>query len=382
MKKKVYITILRTRYYSPLFFFSSLYIHTPKDLFSALRYFSTMSELLDPPNKTFADLMMTQEIPVPNTQQEFKDTCRYFQSVVRPFRPIVAPGVFGGHVLAQCAIVGARTVDSGYIMHNIHGYFILPGKQDVPFTYKVETLRNGKSYSVRQIRVYQPSPKKGPIADFDFGSKDLCFIGICSYKQPEETILEHQRELAPEFRLENRPENVHKIPLAPDIDVPSWEDYTKDPDNSFVQEVHPIEMRKLNTNEENKDRECVTERRQIHYLKSHDVLPDDFNLHIAALLYASDRNSLFTILNLQDGTYHPSRIASIDHAFIMHNLDTRVDQGWLTMETFTDRSVDGRGLYNGRIFDKDHRLVCSFMQDGVLRVFRPEAEDHEPASKL
>lgn len=334
-----------------------------------------MSELLDPPNKTFADLMSTKEIPVPNTQQAFKDTCRYYQSVVRPFRPIVAPGVFGGHVLAQCAMVGARSVDEGYIMHNIHGYFILPGKQDVPFTYKVETIRNGRSYSVRQIRVYQPDPSKGPIADFDFGSKDLCFICICSYKQPEKTILEHQEDIDPTFKLENRPENIHKIPLAPDVDVPSWEQWSQDPDNSYVQEVHPIEMRKLNLTDHNKTKDKVTDRRQIHYLKSHDILPTDFNLHIAALLYASDRNSLFTVLNIPNEQYLPNRIASIDHAFVMHNLDTRVDQGWLTMETFSDRSVDGRGLYKGRIYDHDHKLVCSFMQDGVVRVFEQDEED-------
>lgn len=280
-------------------------------------------------------------------------------------------------MLAQCAVAAANTVGREYIIHNIHGYFILPGKQDVPFTYKIENIRNGRSYSVRHIRVYQPDPEKVPsIDDFDFGSEYLCFIGICSFKRPETSTLDHQRPLNDKLKLENLGENIHQLQLAPDIDIPSWETWASDPENSYVQEEHPIEVRKLKMREYNKDKLRVSDRRQVHYLKSHDRLPNDFNLHIAALLYASDRNSLFTVVNLQnDEGLVINRIASIDHTFVMHNLDTRVDEGWLTMETHSDRSFDGRGLYNGRIFDENHRLVCSFMQDGVVRLASNKSDE-------
>ncbi|CAN6618045.1 hypothetical protein TRVA0_007S01200 [Trichomonascus vanleenenianus] len=339
--------------------------------------------LADPPNKTFADLMSLKEIPVPVKESAFAETTRYFQSTVRPFRPLNAPGVFGGHVLAQCAVAGARTVGSKYIIHNLHGYFILPGKQDVPFTYKVETIRNGRSYSVRQIRVYQPPLELGPIEEFDFGSKHLCFIGILSFKEPEESILDHQHPMHPSFHPESLPHSVHEVPLAPEVDMPQWEAWVADPDNTYVQEVHPIEVRKLKMDHFNKDISEVSKRRQLHYFKSHDPLPSDPNLHIAAFLYASDRNSLFTIINLQDNPHDKliKRIASIDHAFVMHNLDARADDGWLTMETFSDRSFDGRGLYNGRIYDKNKRLVCSFMQDGVVRLYKDE-EKHKAKPRL
>uniref|UniRef100_A0A060T940 ARAD1C40788p n=2 Tax=Blastobotrys adeninivorans TaxID=409370 RepID=A0A060T940_BLAAD len=341
-----------------------------------------MTELRDPPHKTFADLMDTKELPTPKSQLALRDSCRYFQSTVRPYRPIVAPGVFGGHVLAQCAVVGAKTVADHYILHNVHGYFILPGKQDIPFTYKVETVRTGRSYSVRQIRVYQPDPEKVSLDDFDFAQEDMCFMCICSYKRIEQSILKHQRRLDPVFRPENLPHPVDHIPLAPDVDVPTWEEWAKDPDNKYVQEVHPVELRKMPMKDYNHPRADVADRRQIHYLRSHDRLPDDPNLHIAAMLYASDRNSLFTVINLQDDEHAIARVASIDHAFIMHELDVRVDEGWLTMETFSERSGDGRGLYNGRMFDKNNRHVCTFMQDGVVRVFPKEGMEEDANVKV
>lgn len=336
-----------------------------------------VADLLDDmPNKSFADLMVLKELEVPKTQQDSKGTCHYFQSTCKPFKPIVAPGVFGGHVLAQCAIAGAKTVGKKYILHNIHGYFILPGQQDIPFIYKVETIRNGRSYSVRQIRVYQPDPEEVDVDDFDFSSKKMCFMGICSYKEPEQASLEHQRNLDEKLTLQSLEDSIYRLPLAPDVDIPTWETWAKDPENKYVQEIHPIEVRKMKMDDYNKDKKQVSDRRQIHFLKSHDRLPNDFNMHIAALLYASDRNSLFTVVNLQ----HPNnlvinRIASIDHSFVMHSLDTRVDEGWMTMETYSDRSTDGRGLYNGRIYDSNHKLVCSFMQDGVIRMFKEEPED-------
>ena len=69
-----------------------------------------------------------------------------------------------------------------------------------------------------------------------------------------------------------------------------------------------------------------------------------------------------------------NKVASIDHAFVFHDLGARLTQAWHTMETFSSRASDGRGLYQGHIYDESHNLVCSFMQDGVVRVFEDEKD--------
>jgi acyl-CoA thioesterase II len=206
--------------------------------------------------------------------------------------------------------------------------------------------------------------EKEEVESFRFDDKYLCFISIASYKAPElDAALTHQIELDPELNL--RKEQIERLPLAPDVDTPMWIKWAEG--NNMEPEVHPVEARKMDTTEYNKNRK-VTDRRIMHFFKSHHPLSDDPNLHVAALLYMSDRNSLFTILNVMDEEYMIKQIASIDHSFVCHNLDPRVDLDWLAMETFTTRTFDNRGLYQGRVYDSNNRLICSFMQDGVLRL--------------
>lgn len=92
------------------------------------------------------------------------------------------------------------------------------------------------------------------------------------------------------------------------------------------------------------------------------------NHYRAGFLYVSDRNSLFTISNLHDRDVTFRQIASIDHSFVMHDLSARIDVDWMIMESYSSASGDGRGLYQGHIYNHDAKLVCSFMQDGVLTV--------------
>jgi hypothetical protein len=69
--------------------------------------------LANPQEKTFADLMAFKEIDLPDKPKH----SWIFQSTVVPWRPMMSRGVFGGHVLAQCAVVGSATVGKGFICH-------------------------------------------------------------------------------------------------------------------------------------------------------------------------------------------------------------------------------------------------------------------------
>lgn len=314
-------------------------------------------ELLNPSVKTFAELMKVKEVSdLPDLPRD--SFC--FQSTMAPFQPASAPGVFGGHVLAQSAYAASKTVPNEYVCHNTHGYFILPGKSHVPFVYVVTRIRDGRSYMTREVRVYQFEPEE----QIALNHKRLCFVAICSFKLPEQSSLDFQKPLETEFAKTMA--EIDHVPKAPDVDTPMWIKWAES--IGAGPETHPVELRKLDTTKFNKER-ALTDRRIIHYFKSHDPLPEnDVNLHIAALLYTSDRNSLFTILNIQDQDHWIRQIASIDHAFVCHDLNPRVDGDWLTMETLSDRAFDNRGLYTGRMYDSKGKLVCSFMQDGVVRL--------------
>ena len=59
--------------------------------------------------------------------------------------------LFGGQIIAQATRAAAATVDPDRAAHSLHSYFIRPGSPDEPVRYEVERLRNGRSFSTRQV---------------------------------------------------------------------------------------------------------------------------------------------------------------------------------------------------------------------------------------
>ncbi len=59
--------------------------------------------------------------------------------------------LFGGQVIAQALKAAASTVDTDRPAHSLHSYFIRPGSHDEPVRYEVERLRDGRSFSTRQV---------------------------------------------------------------------------------------------------------------------------------------------------------------------------------------------------------------------------------------
>ncbi len=69
-------------------------------------------------------------------------------------RNIVGKNVFGGQVLGQSLMAAGRTVE-GRSVHSLHAYFLRAGDIHAPIVYWVDRLRDGKSFSTRQVRAIQ-----------------------------------------------------------------------------------------------------------------------------------------------------------------------------------------------------------------------------------
>jgi acyl-CoA thioesterase II len=65
--------------------------------------------------------------------------------------------LFGGQVVAQALRAAAATVDPARPAHSLHSYFIRPGTPTEPIRYEVERLRDGRSFSTRQVVARQSS---------------------------------------------------------------------------------------------------------------------------------------------------------------------------------------------------------------------------------
>ena len=75
--------------------------------------------------------------------------------------------VFGGQVLAQSIVAAQRTITEERVIHSLHGYFLRPGNIDLPITFSVDRIHDGRSFSTRRTQAYQSGlPILSMIASF------------------------------------------------------------------------------------------------------------------------------------------------------------------------------------------------------------------------
>lgn len=249
--------------------------------------------------------------------------------------------VFGGQVLAQCTVAATRTVDPERTMHSLHGYFLRPGDIEFPITFSVDRLRDGKSFSTRRVQAYQ---KGEPI-----------FSMIASF-QSLSPGLNHHEEMPKDIR---QPE---EIPSAAEIlgNIPH-------PVAQYWAKARPFDLRHVSSPIyfEVKGEPVA---HQAVWVKAIGELPQDVQLHQAALAYASD----FTIL---ESIYRRHKIswakpglktASLDHAMWFH-APAKVDD-WMLYVQESPAAQNSRGLAIGKIFSRDGVLLATVAQEGMVRV--------------
>jgi acyl-CoA thioesterase II len=65
--------------------------------------------------------------------------------------------VFGGQVIGQALVAACRTVEDVATRppHSLHAYFLLGGDPKVPIIYEVDRIRDGKSFTTRNVIAIQ-----------------------------------------------------------------------------------------------------------------------------------------------------------------------------------------------------------------------------------
>ena len=65
--------------------------------------------------------------------------------------------VFGGQVIGQALVAACRTVEdvTSRPPHSLHAYFLLGGDPKVPIIYEVDRIRDGKSFTTRNVKAIQ-----------------------------------------------------------------------------------------------------------------------------------------------------------------------------------------------------------------------------------
>ena len=249
--------------------------------------------------------------------------------------------VFGGQVLAQSLVAAMRTVPDDRHVHSMHGYFLRPGDVGQPITFSVDRIHDGRSFSTRRTQAYQDGrPILSMIASF----------------QDEDEGLEHQIEMPADI---------------PDPEsLPTAADALAQVDHSIARywaNERPFDMRHLPSPIYLKvDGEHTS--RQAVWMKTMGPLPDDPDLHRAALAYASDYSIMEPVMRRHGVAWATPglKVASLDHAMWFHRFG-RADE-WMLYVQDSPTAQGGRGLSTGSIYSREGLLLATVAQEGMLRV--------------
>lgn len=229
-----------------------------------------------------------------------------------------AMGLYGGQVAAQALRAASFTVTPDRIPHSLHAYFLRAGDPMQPVEYEVSRDRDGRSYSARRV-----TARQGGRVIFDMG---------CSFHVPE---------AGPDVQVAAMP--VIAGPEAEPIRV-------------LDSRTLSMEIRKAEQRESADGPYRVWARAEL------DLGPDQ-HLQACALTYLSDMYSgLFGLEEDTDGV----GLTSLDHSLWFYR---PIDLSqWVLMDLIPESVSAGRGMYSGRVYDLQGRLVAGLTQESLFRV--------------
>ena len=250
--------------------------------------------------------------------------------------------VFGGQVLAQSLNAAYQTVPPDRFAHSLHGYFILGGNLDLPITYEVDIIRNGKSFTTRRVVAFQEAraifnmsasfqlEQNGVDHQFSMPNfippeKLLSDLEQLEVQNTDPRIYQRFKKIKPEV-IEFRP--VEKLTLRDDIDAPAESNY---------------------------------------WFRSKEATPFGIDIQQQLLAYISDYGLLrtATLPHKKELSQSSTFYASIDHAIWFHRSFSLED--WLLYAMDSPSASNSRGFSRGSIFNRDGLLVASSAQEGLIR---------------
>ena len=233
--------------------------------------------------------------------------------------------LFGGLVAAQATMAALNTIES-FPLHSLHAYFLRPGRPDADIAFHVTSGKDGRNFAVRNVAAVQNDELIFQLQ----GSFQRVVGGV--HHQPTMPQVPPPEDLPNRDQLRGRK---------------NWQDMPID-----VRMITPITGTQPLPGE------------QQLWLGANGVLPEDPRLHLALVVYASDRCLLDTAWrpHADQGALTG---ASLDHAMWFHE-PPRFDD-WLLYATHSPAAAGGRGLAFGNLFNRSGQHLVSVAQEGVLR---------------
>ncbi|CAE8707409.1 unnamed protein product, partial [Polarella glacialis] len=282
------------------------------------------------------------------------------------YKPPGARGVFGGQTIAQSLHAAILSAPKEYLVHSLHGYFLLGGDPDRNILFHVEKLREGGSFVSRSVEARQRGK--------------AIFTCMVQFHKPEPSLgLEVARTMpavkGPEGLKSDR-DLVVDLLKANKLNERMREFYT-----NYLTSPARAE-RRLAPPLEGADPFDPVER---YWTKVTGRMSDDQELHLICLAYMSDMGQLTPAYVPFGGMQRnlPSMMVSLDHSMWFHSRNFRADD-WLLFEMRCMKATGARILSFCQVWTQSGELVCSCTQEGLARHKEPLRlpSTTKPASKL
>ena len=227
--------------------------------------------------------------------------------------------LYGGQVAAQTLAAAGATVSDDRLPHSFHGYFLRPGRVDLPVIFDVNRDRDGGSFSARHVRAVQDG--------------EVIFSMLASF---------HAHRESPMFDA------------VPTRDAPDPETLVARPSVASLVEVREVTPTRI-IKREIRHPDCV-------WVRATTPLPDNPLVHACALAYASDLGTGFGQTQVPGlATGGPS----IDHAVWFH-APLCADE-WMLLELWPRKALSSRGVYDGSLRNAAGELGAVIAQEMLLR---------------
>jgi len=245
---------------------------------------------------------------------------------------------FGGDAIGRAVLAAALDCD-GKHLHALHASFLRPLPSAAPVRIRVEALSDGRRLARRRLRI-------------EHDDRLLCDLTV-SFVAPGEGVA--WQESAP-------PAGVPEPEGLRSDDAIAHEEKWAD----FRLEREEIEWRWIG-----RPWEPAGEGESsawLAWVRPRVPLPEDANVHAAALAYLSDHSSHWCAGRRVGAAFDWNGFVSLEHTLFVHRV-ARWDDWWLVANR-GDVANDGRSFWRREVWTRDGALVASIAQHGLIATLR------------
>jgi acyl-CoA thioesterase-2 len=237
--------------------------------------------------------------------------------------------LFGGHVAALALRAAALTAAAGRHPHSVHCSFLGQGGRDEPVELAVHRVRDGRSFTNRQVVVSQ---------------HDRHILTLVASFHSDEAGADVQAPVATDCP---DPDDVPRDDVASDWGSPVW-------GSQFDLRVLPIP-------------EALTPLAPAirFWVRPRTALPEDRVTAACALVYVSDMHSARAAAVITGEQEIQAPLTSLDHAIWLHR--PAGPNGWFLVDVRPLSTASSRGLVLGTVHTRAGLHVASFAQEVLVR---------------